>query len=158
MEGGCWIHVGRGSVTEVLWFYTSKNMTIDATENNRHLGRLVNDGMGWMNLLIVWWECYLVHMPHPPCICLFALKDIEPGEELRYDYGNPMLPWRRVSIKWTSGMVGIESLVLKRLNKAASTKPLQPWISAIHTQFCMLPGSAKALCPGWCGLVSYIIL
>lgn len=27
-------------------------------------------------------------------LCLFALRDIGPNEELRYDYGQPDLPWR----------------------------------------------------------------
>lgn len=31
-------------------------------------------------------------MPH---LVLFAKRDIEVGEELRYDYGVPKLPWRK---------------------------------------------------------------
>jgi len=31
-----------------------------------------------------------------PHVCLFARRHIEPGEELRYDYGIKDLPWRMV--------------------------------------------------------------
>ena len=30
-----------------------------------------------------------------PYLCLFALKDIEEGEELRYNYNAPNLSWRK---------------------------------------------------------------
>ena len=29
-----------------------------------------------------------------PHLCVFATKNIKPGEEIRYDYGVPNLPWR----------------------------------------------------------------
>ena len=31
-----------------------------------------------------------------PRLCLFAAKDIDPGEEIRYDYGDENAPWRKV--------------------------------------------------------------
>jgi SET domain-containing protein len=30
-----------------------------------------------------------------PHLCIFALKDIHEGSELRYDYGVPEAPWRK---------------------------------------------------------------
>lgn len=30
-----------------------------------------------------------------PHLCIFALKDIQSGDELRYDYGIADLPWRK---------------------------------------------------------------
>lgn len=30
-----------------------------------------------------------------PCLCLFALGDMQAGVELRYDYGVKDLPWRQ---------------------------------------------------------------
>ena len=38
----------------------------------------------------------LVIVENQPRLCLFANRDIEKGEELRYDYGEPDLPWRTV--------------------------------------------------------------
>ena len=33
-----------------------------------------------------------------PHLCLFAVKEISPGDEITFDYGVPNLPWReRVS-------------------------------------------------------------
>lgn len=31
-------------------------------------------------------------MPH---LCLFAIKDIDPGKEITYNYGNADWPWRQ---------------------------------------------------------------
>lgn len=86
---------------EVLFFtcwlliYIHLNATfnsVDATYDN-HFGKYVNDS------------------PKPNCVmrslsynnsihlCLFALKDIQQGEELRYSYGVSGLPWRKVCYK-----------------------------------------------------------
>lgn len=32
-----------------------------------------------------------------PHVLIFAGKDIDPGEELRYDYGGGDMPWRKVN-------------------------------------------------------------
>lgn len=32
-----------------------------------------------------------------PRLCLFALQDINIGEEIRYDYGDENVPWRQDS-------------------------------------------------------------
>ena len=72
--------------------------SIDATEHNERLGRLVNDGDGVYEPV----NCVMKSLPYDPSctssppICLFALKTIHPGDELRYDYGNPELIWRKV--------------------------------------------------------------
>jgi SET domain-containing protein len=33
-----------------------------------------------------------------PHLCIFALKDIHEGSELRYDYGVPEAPWRKKKV------------------------------------------------------------
>lgn len=38
----------------------------------------------------------LVIVDQGPRLCIFATRDIKKGEELRYDYGVPSLPWRKV--------------------------------------------------------------
>jgi SET domain-containing protein len=30
-----------------------------------------------------------------PILCLFAIKDINPGEEILYDYGGKHYPWEK---------------------------------------------------------------
>ena len=63
--------------------------SVDATnDTGGSLGRLVNDsptGNSYMRRILV------NQQPH---LCLFASKDINIGEELRYDYGVKDLPWR----------------------------------------------------------------
>ena len=87
----------------ILCFFFS----IDATENNGRLGRLVNDGDGVNEPVNCVMRVLSGSFASSPRICLFALKDIEPGEELRYDYGNQRLPWRRVSIKSRACVEGV---------------------------------------------------
>jgi len=57
------------------------------------LGRLVNDSLHEPNCKIK-----VIHVEEKPHLCLFAMRDIEVHEELRYSYGpkslNDELPWR----------------------------------------------------------------
>lgn len=54
-------------------------------------GRLCNDGIEEEK------NCCLriVTVDNIPHLCIFALRDVNNGEELRYDYGVSNLPWRR---------------------------------------------------------------
>jgi len=56
------------------------------------LGRFVNDAPRRQA------NCYTkaVAVGPDPHVMIFAAKDIFPGEELRYDYQVPDLPWRKV--------------------------------------------------------------
>ncbi|XP_052265020.1 uncharacterized protein LOC127867704 isoform X3 [Dreissena polymorpha] len=38
----------------------------------------------------------IVEVNQTPHLCTFADRDIAIGEELRYDYGVPTLPWRKI--------------------------------------------------------------
>ncbi|KAJ8049629.1 Histone-lysine N-methyltransferase PR-Set7 [Holothuria leucospilota] len=73
-----------------LYFFKDrgKNYCVDAT-NSKGAGRMVNDSIrpnAVMKIVI------LDNIPH---LCLFALQHISPGEEIRFDYGVPNLPWRK---------------------------------------------------------------
>ena len=39
----------------------------------------------------------IVVVDDKPRLCIFATKEIRKGQELRYDYGVPSLPWRKVN-------------------------------------------------------------
>ena len=39
----------------------------------------------------------IIEIDGTPHLCLFASRDIGLDEELRFDYGVPNLPWRKVS-------------------------------------------------------------
>ena len=62
--------------------------SVDATSDDGRLGRLVNDSPSG--------NCTMrrVLINKEPRLCLFASKNINVGEELRYDYGVKDLPWR----------------------------------------------------------------
>ena len=66
--------------------------SIDATNTNC-LAKFINDSpSSKANCKIV-----VVHLAGTPHLCIFAKRDINMYEELRYDYGCAQLEWRKVS-------------------------------------------------------------
>ena len=68
---------------------------IDATKNNGRLGRLVNDAKTGLPEC----NCFVkkVMINGQRRLGIFANRDIESHEELRYDYGIQDSYWRKVS-------------------------------------------------------------
>lgn len=66
--------------------------SIDASVDDGSLGRLVNDDVN-PNAKV-----RIISISRIPHLCLFALRDIQPGEEITYDYGGYDLPWRRGTV------------------------------------------------------------
>ena len=71
--------------------------SVDGTQSDG-FGRLVNDIDTEHDANAI---SKVVMVDNTPRICLFAKKNLTRGEELRYDYGVPNLPWRR-KVKWPS--------------------------------------------------------
>ncbi|KAH3848210.1 hypothetical protein DPMN_090569 [Dreissena polymorpha] len=69
--------------------------TIDATNDIFHEGRMINDAENGDAKQ----KCVMkiVEVNQTPHLCTFADRDIAIGEELRYDYGVPTLPWRKAT-------------------------------------------------------------
>ncbi|XP_029700999.1 uncharacterized protein isoform X2 [Takifugu rubripes] len=65
------------------------NWCTDASQDDGSLGRLVNDNHINPNCKIK--KIFCDGKPH---ICLFAITEISPGEEITYSYGNSSYPWR----------------------------------------------------------------
>lgn len=63
--------------------------SIDASQEDNSLGRLVNDDHRRPNC-----KMKRILMEGKPFLCLFALRDIQPEEEITYDYGGSDWPWR----------------------------------------------------------------
>lgn len=61
----------------------------DASQDDGSLGRLVNDNHINPNCKIK--KIFYDGKPH---LCLFAVTEISPGEEITYSYGNSSYPWR----------------------------------------------------------------
>ncbi|KAL7883027.1 hypothetical protein SRHO_G00006850 [Serrasalmus rhombeus] len=62
---------------------------IDVSSEDGSLGRLCNDSVKPNTKM-------KIVIPH---LCLFALKDIDVGDEITYDYGGQGLPWRKKKSK-----------------------------------------------------------
>ena len=67
--------------------------SIDAT-NSERIARYVNDAEDGAELNNSTMKMVMVE--GYPRLCLFANREIKMGEEVRYDYGDPNVPWRQV--------------------------------------------------------------
>ncbi|XP_048861673.1 uncharacterized protein LOC125729875 isoform X4 [Brienomyrus brachyistius] len=70
--------------------WKGKNWCIDASQEDKSLGRLVNDEHRNPNC-----RMKVVDVEGSPHLCLFAVRDILSGEEINYNYGDSDWPWRR---------------------------------------------------------------
>ncbi|XDV19286.1 hypothetical protein PO909_024785 [Leuciscus waleckii] len=66
-----------------------KNWCMDASKEDSSLGRLVNDETRNPTC-----KMRTVEVSRKPHLCLFAVRDILPGEEITYNYGDSDWPWR----------------------------------------------------------------
>ncbi|XP_071350264.1 histone-lysine N-methyltransferase set-1-like isoform X5 [Trachinotus anak] len=69
--------------------FNGKQLWIDAAREDGSHGRLVNDNHVNPNSKIK-----TIAVDGKPHLCLFAIKDISPGEEITYSYGDCDWPWR----------------------------------------------------------------
>ncbi|XP_030251292.1 uncharacterized protein LOC115568284 isoform X4 [Sparus aurata] len=74
-------------VFDFMW--NGKRYCIDASKEDGTLGRLVNDDHVHPNCKVK--RIMVNRMPH---LCLFAVREIFPGEEITYNYGDSAWPWR----------------------------------------------------------------
>ncbi|CAJ1082997.1 uncharacterized protein LOC117827743 isoform X1 [Xyrichtys novacula] len=72
---------------------------IDASSEDRSLGRLVNDNNINPNC-----EMKKVIFEGKPRLCLFAVRNISPGEEITFNYGDSTYPWRSMESLDTSSL------------------------------------------------------
>ncbi|GAA6095052.1 uncharacterized protein LOC106936497 [Tachysurus ichikawai] len=80
---------------------------IDASKEDGSLGRLVNDNHKFPNCVMK--KVIVNDRPH---LCLFAVRHIEAGTELDYNYGDSKWPWRiKVTNKQPSPMAADSEMV-----------------------------------------------
>ncbi|XP_034565553.1 uncharacterized protein LOC117831136 isoform X3 [Notolabrus celidotus] len=70
--------------------WQNRHLCLDASKEDGSLGRLVNDNHKNPNCVMK--KIIVNNKPH---LCLFALKKIEIGSEIEYNYGDAKWPWRR---------------------------------------------------------------
>ncbi|XP_049337203.1 uncharacterized protein LOC111195347 isoform X2 [Astyanax mexicanus] len=83
-------NINSGTVFIVDFQWRGKYWSVDASVEDKSLGRLVNDEHKKPNCKIK-----VVEVDGMPTLCLFALRDILPGEEINYNYGDSDWPWRK---------------------------------------------------------------
>ena len=91
--------------------------SIDATKEPTEgpmLGRLVNHGERRERNA----KLQVKNFEGIPALCLYALRDINKGEELLYDYGVNDLPWKKKKVKSVPNIINFEnwsfSLIMDR--------------------------------------------
>ncbi|KAF6728633.1 N-lysine methyltransferase SETD8-A, partial [Oryzias melastigma] len=72
------------------FYWQDKLWCIDASQEDDSLGRLINDDYKNPNC-----KMKKILANGKPHLCLFALRNINPGEEITYDYGGKDWPWRQ---------------------------------------------------------------
>ncbi|KAL2076437.1 hypothetical protein ACEWY4_027965 [Coilia grayii] len=82
-------HVSRKAVSEFVFDFKWKGQcwSLDASVEDESLGRLVNDDHQRPNC-----KMKIVDFNREPHLCMFALRDISPGEELSCNYGDADWP------------------------------------------------------------------
>ena len=80
---------GSNDLTTYIYEFRheSKSWTIDAT-HNESLGKFINDSKYFANGVMK--KLLIADLPR---LCLFALKNIDVNEEIRYCYGEAEFPW-----------------------------------------------------------------
>ncbi|KAL6477443.1 hypothetical protein MHYP_G00132780 [Metynnis hypsauchen] len=84
------------------FIHNNTRYCIDASVDDGSLGRLVNDDSNPNSRMKI------ISVSQVPHLCLFALRDIQPGEEITYDYGGYDLPWRRGTWLYTGSITKSE--------------------------------------------------
>lgn len=74
---------------DILFLYS-----MDASKEDGSLGRLVNDEHKGPTCKIK-----TIELNQQPHLCIFAVWDIKPGEEISYSYGDSDWPWRAKVLK-----------------------------------------------------------
>ncbi|KAG1946088.1 hypothetical protein F2P79_013653 [Pimephales promelas] len=69
--------------------FNGKQLWVDAAKEDDSLGRIANDSHKNPNS-----KMKTITVDRKPHLCLFAIKDISPGEEIMYNYGDSDWPWR----------------------------------------------------------------
>nr|XP_046238365.1 uncharacterized protein LOC124055525 [Scatophagus argus] len=100
------------------FYWKEKTWCIDAAQEDGSLGRLVNDDHRHPNC-----KTKRVITEAKSYLCLFALRDIQPGEEITYDYGGNDWPWRKQTEEQPCVAESSHSQVSTPAEKVAETPP-----------------------------------
>ncbi|XP_033096047.1 uncharacterized protein LOC117100453, partial [Anneissia japonica] len=106
-----------------LFFY-GKNC-VDATFAESRLGRFVNDEVSKKANSVM----KKIDVDGKQHLCLFAKCDICAGTELRYDYGVPNLPWRKMTEVVSSKIICSSSITGTDIDEHSLLKEIAFWLN-----------------------------
>ncbi|XP_054601443.1 uncharacterized protein [Nothobranchius furzeri] len=113
----------KGFLYEFSW--NGELWCVDASKEDLTLGRLVNDDHISPNC-----EMRKIVCEGKPHLCLFAVEDIFPGEEITYSYGDSSYPWRSEELCFGETSSNTES----QPSSSTSNTESQPSSSTSNTE------------------------
>ncbi|KAF5902387.1 histone-lysine N-methyltransferase set-1-like, partial [Clarias magur] len=78
--------------------WNGRQWCVGASKEDGSLGRLVNDEHKTPNC-----KMKIISVKGKPHFCLFSIKDIAPGEEITYSYGDSDWPWHKLMTRAVTG-------------------------------------------------------
>uniref|UniRef100_A0A9J8D7X3 SET domain-containing protein n=1 Tax=Cyprinus carpio carpio TaxID=630221 RepID=A0A9J8D7X3_CYPCA len=97
--------------------WQKRHWCIDASKEDGTLGRLINDNHKSPNCTMK--KIIVNDTPH---LCLFAVKKIEIGSEIEYNYGDSQWPWRKKEPKQQTSVIETKTSLTDHSSHDASNK------------------------------------
>uniref|UniRef100_A0A9J8B6L0 SET domain-containing protein n=1 Tax=Cyprinus carpio carpio TaxID=630221 RepID=A0A9J8B6L0_CYPCA len=97
--------------------WQKRHWCIDASKEDGTLGRLINDNHKSPNCTM---KKIIVNVT--PHLCLFAVKKIEIGSEIEYNYGDSQWPWRKKEPKQQTSVIETKTSLTDHSSHDASNK------------------------------------
>ncbi|XP_042593408.1 uncharacterized protein LOC109080598 isoform X3 [Cyprinus carpio] len=97
--------------------WQKRHWCIDASKEDGSLGRLINDNHKSPNCTMK--KIIVNDTPH---LCLFAVKKIEIGSEIEYNYGDSQWPWRKKEPKQQTSVIETKTSLTDHSSHDASNK------------------------------------
>ncbi|KAJ8016885.1 hypothetical protein DPEC_G00011990 [Dallia pectoralis] len=123
--------------------WQGRHWCIDASKEDKSLGRLINDNHKSPNCTMK--KIVVNDRPH---LCLFAVKKIEIGSEIEYNYGDSQWPWRKKEAKHRTSVLETKTSLIEHSshddsnNDAVVTQEAKHRTSVLETKTSLIEHSS----------------